>query len=794
MRKLVLFALLLISTQLFAQLNIQFRSNIYYGVLNSNIGGYVDQSGNEYALLGWENGLDIIDVTNPDTPVVKFTVPGNPSQWREVKTYRDVAYVTTEECCAALQIVDLSNLPANISVTNYQGDGAIAGQLTTIHALHVDTAKAYLYLYGTNLQLNGASYKGHPLFFDISNPLSPEYAGTFIAPNGNPYVHDGYVENDTAYFGHIYDGYVSIVDVSDKSNPVLLATQQTPNAFTHNVWLSDDHQTMFTTDETNDSYLTAYDISDLSNITELSRFQTDPGSNSIVHNTHILDDYAVTSWYKQGVVITDVSRPHNPIEVGHYDTYPQGNDGGFDGDWGVYPFLPSGNLVVSDMTNGFFVLTPTYVRGCYLEGLVTDSATAMSLNGVTVTILTANVNRTTNLTGHYYSGTAAAGTYDVQFSKAGYYTKTILGVNLVNGVLSNLDVQLVCINCVALSGQVVESGSNDPIPNAQIIFSDGATTQTFYSDALGMFSMSNFIGGTYDIVAGAWGFNTSCTNQIIDGSTSPLTIVLTPGYYDDFALDFGWTHTTSNHEWQRGEPVGTTSGPFQSNPELDITGDCIDQAYVTDNGGGADYEHDIDPSDGNVVLTSPVFDLTGYADPEMSYYRWFFNGELNGDAPNDEMLVKLSNGITTITLETILNNSPGNSSWVLKTYDVASLLLPTANMQLIVETSDIQPSSIVEGGLDGFKVTDIGLGIAHTVSEPAYHAYPNPFGHKLTVTENTPGANAVVRVYNSIGELVYSSTMNAPSLALNTSEWPAGIYIVRVAGEGYSKNITVTKY
>src|SRR4029078_10756400 len=179
-----------------------------------------------------------------------------------------------------------------------------------------------------------ANNHGHPLFFDISNPLSPEYAGTFIAPTGNPYVHDGYVENDTAYFGHIYDGYVSIVDVSDKSNPVLLATQQTPNAFTHNVWLSDNHKTMFTTDETTNSYLTAYDITDLSNITELSRFQTDPGSGTIVHNTHIRNDYAITSWYTEGVVITDESRPQNPIEVGHYDTYPANNNGVFDGDWG----------------------------------------------------------------------------------------------------------------------------------------------------------------------------------------------------------------------------------------------------------------------------------------------------------------------------------------------------------------------------------------------------------------------------------------------------------------------------
>jgi choice-of-anchor B domain-containing protein len=791
MRKTLLIALSLLSSQLFAQLNIQFRSNIPYVVINSNIGGYVDHNGREYALLGWWNGLDIIDVTNPDTPVVLFTVPGNQSEWREVKTYRDYAYVTTEECCDGLQIVDLSNLPASVNTTTYKGDGVIAGQINTIHALHIDTAKAFLYLYGSDIQLNGASNHGHPLFFDISDPLNPHYAGTYIASSGNPYVHDGYVENDTAYFGHIYDGYVSIVDVSDKSNPVLLATQQTPNSFTHNTWLSDDHQTMFTTDETTNSFLTAYDISDLTNITELSRFQTDPGSNSIVHNTHIRNDFAITSWYKQGVVITDVSRPRNPIEVGHYDTYPAGNDGGFDGDWGVYPFLPSGNLVVSDMSNGFFVLTPTYVRGCYLEGLVTDSTTAMSLSGVTVTILTANVNRTTGLTGHYYSGTAAAGTYDVQFSKAGYYTKTITGVSLANGVLTQLDVQLVCVNCVALSGQVLETGSNNPVPNAQIVFSDGTTVQTFVSDSLGNFNMLNFIGGTYDVVAGAWGYNTSCQNILVDGSTSPLNIMLDKGYYDDFALDFGWTHTNATHDWERGEPVGTTSNTSQSNPEFDITTDCIDQCYVTDNGGGNDFDHDIDPSDGTVVLTSPVFDLTGYIDPQLTYYHWFFNGELNGNAPNDEMLVKLTNGITTVTLETILNNDPGNSSWVFKTYNIASLLVPTANMQLSVETSDSQPSSIVEGGLDGFKVTDNGVGIQHPSAPVVFSSYPNPFTNDLVVNG---GKNNTVEIYNSVGEKVFAESSSAAALHVHTSDWAAGIYIIRLSGNGgSSQNLTVSK-
>ncbi len=796
MKKTLLVVFALLSTQLFAQLNIQFRSNIPYGAFpaTANIGGYVDHSGHEYALLGWANGLDIIDVTNPDTPVVKFSVPGNQSEWREVKTYRDYAYVTTEQCCDGLQIVDLSNLPASINTTTYTGDGGIAGMIQTIHALHIDTAKAYLYLYGSNVQQHGATNHGYPLFLDISDPLNPHYMGEFIAPTGNPYVHDGYVQNDTAYFGHIYDGYVSIVDLSNKSNPVLLATQQTPNAFTHNTWLSDDHHTMFTTDETTNSFLTAYDISNLGNITELSRFQTDPGSGTIVHNTHILNDYAITSWYTEGVVIVDESRPKNPIEVGHYDTYPANNNGVFDGDWGVYPFLPSGNIVCSDMSNGLFVLTPTYVRGCYLEGIVTDSITTIPLSGVTVTILTSTSNHLSNLTGNYYTGTATAGMYDVQFSKNGYYSKTITGVTLNNGVLTNLDVQLVCINCVALSGQVIEAGTANPIANAQIVFSDGTTTQTFYSDALGNFSLGNFIGGTYDVVAGMWGYHTNCQNILVDGSTSPLIITLDRGYYDDFSLDFGWTTATAGpNGWVRAVPVQTMDGNAIANPGVDDATDCLDLAYVTDNGGGGPFDHDVDPSDGYVILTSPLFDLTTYGSPELDFDRWWYDGNSQNGTPNDTLLIRLTNGITTVTLETNLHTSTSMSQWVPKVYtNLNSLIAPTANMQLIVRTSDPNPGNVVEAGLDKFQVIDNGVGV-NELSASSLHSFPNPFTNVMMIDGSAlKGKNNSLEVYNSLGEKIFSSIANnGSSIRINTAEWSTGIYFVRLSNEDSVTNTLI---
>ena len=77
---------------------------------------------------------------------------------------------------------------------------------------------------------------------------------------------------DTLWGSAVYEGYFFAIDVSNPLEPVIfndsLAFHQTPNAFTHNCWISDDGNTLFTTDEKSGAYIAAYDVSDLSNIQE----------------------------------------------------------------------------------------------------------------------------------------------------------------------------------------------------------------------------------------------------------------------------------------------------------------------------------------------------------------------------------------------------------------------------------------------------------------------------------------------------------------------------------------------
>ena len=62
-----------------------------------------------------------------------------------------------------------------------------------------------------------------------------------------------------------------------------------------------------------------------------------------------------------GITIHDATFPYNLIEVAAYDTYP-GQTPTYDGSWGVYPYLSSGIILAADMTEGLFILSPTYAK------------------------------------------------------------------------------------------------------------------------------------------------------------------------------------------------------------------------------------------------------------------------------------------------------------------------------------------------------------------------------------------------------------------------------------------------
>ncbi len=799
MKKIKMFAaLLLLSHFSFSQnINLTLVSQLDSTNTYSNLWGYVDDFGNEYALLGTWQGVSIINISNPASPFIVVDIPSaQPASgaivWREIKTFNHHAYVTNEQD-SALLIIDLTNLPNN-NITYHH---FFSNDLKKAHDCWVDE-NGILYLFGFNTYSNLPQGQRGAMMFDLTtDPDNP----TYIAQYNGAYIHDGFVRGDTLWASEVYQGKLVVFDVTDKTNFITLGQVTTPLAFTHNAWPTSDNHYVYTTDELANSSITSYDVSDLGNITKLDEAQSNPGSNSVVHNVHLYNnDFAVASYYHDGITIFDVSDPANMILVGSYDTSPLSGFG-YEGNWGVYPFLPSGNLIASDMESGLFVFSPHYQKACRIKGTVTDTFTTALLNGAHIELLQPAIIDSTNYLGIYNTGVLNQGLYDVQFTQPGYFTKVIQNVQFDSAQTIILDVQLVPATPFDITMTVVDSATGNPIPNASVFITDNFQyNYSFAANANGLVNMNQIYTSTYSIYAGKWGHQTrKILSQPLNPTTTGLTIEIPAGYYDDFFFDFGWTAsgTAATGAWVRGVPVGTFNGSDVCNANADVTPDLGLQCFITGNGGGAAGDDDVDG--GSAILTSPGFDLFASYDPRINIYQWFYNGGGTGAAPNDSLKIFISNGDSTKLVEFAATDTSQMSEWIFTDFRIKDFVEPSSNMHLIVRTADLNSSGhLVEGGIDLFTVIDTAK--FNSVSELQnsdfeFSIYPNPANGKFKVqSKNLKAGNEIV-VTDLAGRIMQHIEIKfiTTEVEMNAADLTPGLYFIKISlnGRAVTKKIIV---
>ena len=741
----------------------------------SDIWGWVDSSGNEYAIVGTNDGTSIFDLSNPVNPQEVLFVQGTNSVWRDIKTYGHYAYVTTDNpSMNGLLIIDLSNLPDSTNTNTYYYNGPSNSQWGRAHNIYIDD-RGYAYIFGANRGAGGA------IILDLNqDPTQP----VEVADINNWYAHDGMVKGDTLFLANASNSIFSIWDVSNPSSPVLLAQKQTVGYYSHNIWSSNDGNYVYTTEEDNGGFLSEFKITDFNNIELTDKIQAEPGNNIMPHNAFFMNDFIINSYYTTGIQIFDVKSKGNIVNVGHFDTSPNFTGPNSNGCWGVYPYLPSGLIIASDIENGFYVLNPDYKRAAYLEGFIMDATSNSPVSGVEVEILNNNNNTTSSTVGgDYKMGTLIAGNYDIVFSHPLYQSDTIFQVPLQNDSTTTLDLIMYSLTPLNLIIETKNSGSNSSLSSVDFSITNEDFTYNGTTDQNGLFTVNNLIPGSYNIYAGIWGKKDFCLESfaLID-DTSPFVISLEDGYQDQFNLDMGWTVNSSAASgiWERAVPLVTVFNNTDTCSPGAESNDCGEYAFLTGNLGGFPSSDDVDL--GFVELSSPNISL----DPNLTHYLhcniWWRNF-LGGSTADDTLFIDLDDGVNKTNIFYVESDSP--LDWYKLTFEIPSSI-NLNSFKVVITTAD-WPSGVdhlVEAGIDNFYIDNNPNTNVSSDALSKIIIYPNPTNDGIV---HIKGYELPLNyaLYNLSGKLIESGKNNQIFLK------DKGVYFLKIQSEkgNYFKKI-----
>ncbi|MCB9169743.1 MAG: choice-of-anchor B family protein [Flavobacteriales bacterium] len=314
-----------------------------------DVWGYA-QDGSEYAIIGSSLGTHIFDVTDAvnghQVAFIPGAVQGPMLVHRDMKTYQHYLYIVCDEGIGTLQIVDMQYLPDSVVIV-YDSNALF----NRAHNIFIDTLNARLYTCGgnTGFGIYSLADPEQPTLLDIPEQNVPWWNSEI------GYVHDMYARDNIAYLND--QDAMHIVDLTNANAPTVLGslTSYPQPGYNHSGWLHDNGWLYVMADETHGQDLKLFDVSDPGDIQFIDTIGVDWAPTSIPHNPLINGNMLHVSYYYDGYWLWDVSDPSNSQVIGYYDTYTGPNGNSYKGAWGVYPFLPSGHVLVSDMQGGLFV-------------------------------------------------------------------------------------------------------------------------------------------------------------------------------------------------------------------------------------------------------------------------------------------------------------------------------------------------------------------------------------------------------------------------------------------------------
>ena len=336
------------------------------GTAGNDIWGWADPvTGSEYALVGMTNGTAFVDVTDPEGPVYLGRLPTATvaSNWRDIKVYQDYAYIVADGAGAhGMQVFDLTRLRGVAAPQLFNADASY-NDFANAHNLAINEDTGFAYVVGTNTCNEGLH------MVDIRTPNNPMFAGCHAAFDTHDTQCVLYSGPDVDYTGREIcassaESLVEFADVSNKASPVTISTATYPQlGFVHQAWLTEDQAFLLVGDEFDESNFGVPTRTHVLDVRDLDApafvFAYEGPTRAIDHNLYVLGNRVFEANYTAGLRVLEFGDLANSemSEVAFFDTFPANDSTGFDGAWSVYPYLPSGNVIVNDISNGLFVVT-----------------------------------------------------------------------------------------------------------------------------------------------------------------------------------------------------------------------------------------------------------------------------------------------------------------------------------------------------------------------------------------------------------------------------------------------------